>query len=82
MHWAGVGLNITRGLVMCMSIKWEYVCRAVSLTLKSGCKRKSYRFVKRKRAACDNRSMRKAPEVFNKSREESEVVVVRAGEKG
>ena len=37
MHWAGVGLNVTHGLVMCKLIKWEYVCRAVSLTLESGC---------------------------------------------
>ena len=40
MHWAGVGLNITHGLVTCKSIKWEYKCQAVSLTLESGCKRK------------------------------------------
>ena len=35
MHWAGVGLNVTRGLVACKFIKWERGCWAVSLTLKS-----------------------------------------------
>ena len=43
MHWAGAGLNVTCGLITCKSIKWEYKCWAVSLTLKSGCKRNVYR---------------------------------------
>ena len=29
MHWTGVGLNVTHGLVMCKLSKWEYVCWAV-----------------------------------------------------
>ena len=40
MHWVGVGLNVTSGLVMCKSIKWEYKCQAVLFTLESGCEKK------------------------------------------
>ena len=67
MYWLWDRLNVSCGLVIYMLSKWKLSCWAVSLTLKSGYKKKKVIDVcKRKLIACDIRTVREAPVVINK----------------